>query len=706
MKDKRTVYCADIHIHTPSSKCYKGAKEDAEYIKILEKAKDKGLKIIAITDHNSVSGYSILISQKEKIEQRIETLKGINDSLQASSLLEEEEKKLDLFKNILLIPGVEFEVNNGIHILVLFNPNTPVSKIEQFLDNGGYSLDFQGFEAPSVLSKWSLFELYDESKKYDCLIIDGHTDSNKGIYNTIPNGNVRAHAFKNSSLAGVCYKSESQRQNLENILKSASEYKRDYPLSFLRSSDAHCCDEIGQAITYFKLEKLDWVSFKEAFSNPIEYIFTNYPEVQNILNDIFNNAQFLTLPTLNEEDIPNFCRLVCSLNNTEGGYILIGINSSKEVVGIKSNDEDKRTELHGTLKIFAKAIRSFSHRVKFDLNAYEIQTNKFIFLVRVFKGQRLIDIKGEGIIYGYEKQAVVKLSAGKVQETIEKSLLSKIECKIEKSLVELEKQTTVIRSNLGSIPILHAYIANSIPIQAVFQEPQIVEPVDLDLPLKENLLKAYDEAPHGITTGNIFYFEEIESPRLPYAYLRYSVPQFNLENMERDSKQEEVIYLTPGGATFYSEVFIPQYNLKGLPILKLLPIVDCKLSAKFLCAFLKSSFFLWYLNANFGELDFFSYSIFDDLAFPRVDQRCAETKVLISRVESEFEKILASENSYLSESCAGRSEIVSDHNKIIDKSAYIIDCCFYQMMKLNGEEIGFIESSLRASQIYLPQVPD
>ena len=59
--DQRNVYKAELHIHTPASKCYKGCKDSNEYIKIIERAYELGLNIIAITDHNSIEGYKTII---------------------------------------------------------------------------------------------------------------------------------------------------------------------------------------------------------------------------------------------------------------------------------------------------------------------------------------------------------------------------------------------------------------------------------------------------------------------------------------------------------------------------------------------------------------------------------------------------------------------------------------------------------------------
>ncbi|MGM0582287.1 MAG: S1 RNA-binding domain-containing protein, partial [Bacteroidota bacterium] len=159
------------------------------------------------------------VPQNKKIEDEIDTLNSLNDSEQAKNRIKKLTKTLNYYSDILILPAVEFEVNNGLHMLVIFNPEIPIIKIKQFIIDGGYTSDSYGFEKSDTISNWSIFDLYEEVKNYDCLVIDGHTDSDKGILNTLPKGNTRAHAFRNSNLSGVCYKSEKQRKQLENTLK-------------------------------------------------------------------------------------------------------------------------------------------------------------------------------------------------------------------------------------------------------------------------------------------------------------------------------------------------------------------------------------------------------------------------------------------------------------------------------------------------------
>ena len=153
------VYKADLHIHTPASKCYKGFKDDAEYLKILLKAKERGINIIAITDHNSIEGYKKLIEQKERIKNEIDSFKQLQDSNEAKRKIKEDEKILKIFDSILILPGLEFEVNNGVHMLVVFNPETEITTIKDFLKSGGFDDDDFG-KGNDVFSNWSLFEFY------------------------------------------------------------------------------------------------------------------------------------------------------------------------------------------------------------------------------------------------------------------------------------------------------------------------------------------------------------------------------------------------------------------------------------------------------------------------------------------------------------------------------------------------------------------
>ena len=103
-------YKADLHIHTPASRCWKGVKQPDTMKSIFQRLHDEGIEIAAITDHNSVAAI-------------------------------EEGRKLAKVFSVHLFPGVEVSTKEG-HVLAIFDP----SKTEQSLNDWLARL---GFDAAS-----------------------------------------------------------------------------------------------------------------------------------------------------------------------------------------------------------------------------------------------------------------------------------------------------------------------------------------------------------------------------------------------------------------------------------------------------------------------------------------------------------------------------------------------------------------------------
>lgn len=700
MDNKLKIYNADIHMHTPASKCYKGNKEDDEYFKIIKTSKSEKLDIIAISDHNSIEGYALLIEKKNQLINEISVLNRLNDSEQAKNRLAQLNLKLQLFDDILILPAVEFEVNNGIHLLVIFNPETPISDINLFLKDGGYDPESYGYEKSDTISNWSIFDLYDKIKDYDCIIIDGHTDSDKGIYNTIPKGASRAHAFKNKSLSGVCYKNEKQRNLLESTLKNSKEYQRDTPLAFIKASDAHNLDEIGKVRTFFKLENLNWEAFKDSFNNSAEYIFTNYPETQSIINRIIENEITILIENIENKNIDLFGQSICALNNSEGGYILLGVDSNKIISGLLSKTTDEENKY---IDFIYNGIKRVKKNVKFGINTYEVRDNKVIFVIKITKGELLIDLDRNGIIYSYKKNEIIRLSASQIQKRIEDDTIEKIESKIEKSLIEINKQTEIVKTNLKSIPIINNFIENSISFRQMI-EFELIKSFKLDSESQKKLIDYSVYNGNGKSRGNIFFFKNKQQPRLKDAFLRISIPKFNTNPLNFSSTNTESSYIIPGGAIFYSKKTIPHYNPKENFIIQFQVKKDSKYSLKFITAFLKSSFFLWFLIIKHDSLDLHNSKIFKSINLPVINFKNPKKVELIKDIEKEFNEIIIQEREFvqirLNEDNYERE--IKNHNSKIDRSALNIDNHIYEILDLDTETISLIKESLKANQIYLP----
>ena len=553
----------DLHIHTPASSCYKGERSDDEYLRILRQAKAQELKVISFTDHNSIEGYETLLKLKERIISEKRSLSSITDSEQAKRRLQILENDLKIFDNILILPGIEFEVSNGIHLLIIFNDTVPVEQITKFLVDSGYSPDNFGAEETSNLSNWDIFTLFEESKKYDCIVIDAHTDSNKGILNTIPQGTPRANCFRSPQLSAVCYKSEEQKEKLQNIIKTSREYYRTIPLAFLKFSDSHVADTVGLPSTWVKLEKISFDSLKNTFSNPSELVSTEEPSITKILDDLTKSPNSFGIPDLSTESQELIGKYTCALSNSEGGYILLGVTPNRGKVGIPVKDTSNRESFTELIDQMFDCFQGVEPSPRLSLNIYPLQDNKVIISIHISKSSTLVNLKEDGLVYSIKGNTVSVLSASDIEYLIEDKVVKEIESKINRRLQSVENDCHLIKNLFSSLPIIRFFDKNSKDARL---KPSLENSVDLN---PDDIKKLKKIVYNGTSRGTLFHLIESQSPRLPYTYLRYTLPLFTIRNINRPSIPRETIYVIPGGGIYYSNRDYPFFSERYGQIIKL-----------------------------------------------------------------------------------------------------------------------------------------
>ena len=115
----------DLHIHTPASSDYQ--EDNINYLDILQTAEARGVDIIALTDHNTVAGYQMMMKEISDLEL-LEKLNRIQPG---------EKWRLDeysrLRNKLLILPGFEFTATLGFHILGIFSPDTNMRELEHLL---------------------------------------------------------------------------------------------------------------------------------------------------------------------------------------------------------------------------------------------------------------------------------------------------------------------------------------------------------------------------------------------------------------------------------------------------------------------------------------------------------------------------------------------------------------------------------------------
>jgi DNA repair ATPase RecN len=187
-------YKCDLHLHTPKSKCFIDECTPEEYI---NKVKEKGLDVIAITDHNSP---------------------GWIDEL----------KPLAKENNIIIFPGVEITVGEShSHLLVLFDVDKNSKDIERFLMTklGLSDLEF-GKDSAKIDKK--ILEVIEEIKKENLLVIPAHIDDFSGI-SQVNDEDIRKDILndENINAVQVVYRISNEANFLTKESYAEIENKRD-----------------------------------------------------------------------------------------------------------------------------------------------------------------------------------------------------------------------------------------------------------------------------------------------------------------------------------------------------------------------------------------------------------------------------------------------------------------------------------------------
>ena len=129
--------------------------------------------------------------EKEILERYKEDSEKINYSIEKIN------SKLNLFNSIHILPGVEFTINPGIHIIVI-SEKKDINDLKNLLDQLGYKDDHYGMDKP-IVPKMDIKDFLQNRLLENKLVIAPHVDSDNGLFNEI-SGMYRADSFKNDSL--------------------------------------------------------------------------------------------------------------------------------------------------------------------------------------------------------------------------------------------------------------------------------------------------------------------------------------------------------------------------------------------------------------------------------------------------------------------------------------------------------------------------
>lgn len=382
----------DLHIHTPASAtCYQ--QPNITYLQILQKAEERGLDIIALTDHNTVAGIQTIRTRIQELEL-LERLKRLRD---------DEKRELDEYRRLgrkmLILPGFEFTATLGFHILGIFPPETPVRELEHLLLNLRIPpdrLDQGSSEVGATVDVLTAYRLIAEAGG---LVIAAHADSTHGVA-------MRGYDFGGQTK--IAYTQDPNLHALEvtDLMESgrrttASFYdgsKPEYPrrMHCIQGSDAHRLEHdpkddhylgVGDRVTEILLPEVSFEALKEVFlGNDFTRIRPYQPEQQLDYVRAAQEAGPSIVQSFHEtagrkaSHLQAILRDVVAFANTNGGTIYVGAGAKPRarVTGVERPEEMSRL-------IAAEVDRAVTPPLDVDVDSLKSQ-GKTVLRVTVPKG--------------------------------------------------------------------------------------------------------------------------------------------------------------------------------------------------------------------------------------------------------------------------------------------------------------------------------
>jgi hypothetical protein len=344
----------DLHLHTPASSDYE--QSGTTYLDILQKAEERGVDVLAFTDHNTVAGYRAL---KDEIQQ-LEWLESTN------RLQKNEKERLSeyrrLLDQILLLPGFEFTATFGFHILGIFPPETSTRTIEHILIQLKVpvdKLDKGDTEVGATSDVLTAYRLIDEAGG---LVIAAHANSSHGVaMRGLGFGGQTKIAWTQDPHLHALEVTDLEKSGRRTTAKFYDGSKPEYPrrMHCIQGSDAHRLDAdpkhperpgVGERQTEIRLRERTFEALRKALTStdfsltrparpvtaaPFDYI-REAREAGNTIVQAFHESA-----TRRGGRLYAILADAVAFANTNGGTVYVGASSNAKnpVLGLPSTDQ-------------------------------------------------------------------------------------------------------------------------------------------------------------------------------------------------------------------------------------------------------------------------------------------------------------------------------------------------------------------------------
>lgn len=271
-KAKRQWWVIDLHLHSMASADWK--EPGATWLDWLYKCEQRGLDVVAITDHNTVAGIASLRAEIERL-QWLE----IENRLRPN-----ERRQLDEYRRlgekILVLPGFEFTATFGFHILGIFPPETSVRQLEHILLDLNVPPDRLDGGSTEVGASADVLTAYRVIHAAGGIVIAAHANSTHGVaMRDFPFGGQTKISYTQDSHLHALEVTDLESRSTRSTARFFNGSKPEYPrrMHCIQGSDAHLINRdgndknrlgIGERVTEIQLTgPVSFAAIKKVFES-------------------------------------------------------------------------------------------------------------------------------------------------------------------------------------------------------------------------------------------------------------------------------------------------------------------------------------------------------------------------------------------------------------------------------------------------------
>ena len=687
-------YKADLHVHTPASDCFEGDTTVNGYWEILNNAVKNNIDIIAITDHNTIAGYETFMNLRKDTQNEYTIIQKYN-------IPEEDEKKLkdkiELFKKVYIVLGVEITLNPGVHIIVLC-PENDKAELNELLDEIGYTSERRGSDK-DISPNMDVKTFLSNPKLKGKIVYAPHVDSNKGIWDEL-SGRYREEIFSANCINAISCNNASQLSQIKKLVALQPGYIRKKPFAYINASDAHHELDVGSKYSFFSLDEFSFESIKRAFEAPEEKISDiERPGFASFVNRCIESNKSVFVEKL--EELP---KSICAILNNGYGYVILGVTRNKLYSGINIVEKELQNIINDSMSRISIANQRHA-RISFTILSEKLGNGKCACVISVKDHRHGLWVLDNKETYILEECSFKLGTINDIELLVRENILNELQDfnnrndTIIKDAMNKMAQASfpiskyILFDKLSAKSILLGYLFNVNPINKNISCNFILDKL-------ENI--------NGHPTGNVYFVTE-SNPRLDYACLRYSCPTYNCDDEEYISQLQQfkgpaIVISSKGGChlidttdTFYIDALDDALVLTPKETLE-----KEQISLYHIIAWLKSNFCIWTCLGKTGSTNVYNPDVFNKLFFANNQRFVNNTEIesLVKNILDKEKNFLIDSSKFSLDDYEKYDQFCKDHNNHISAISYRIESIIQESYQIAEEDIDLINNDLKAEKIY------